>query len=128
MATAAMTVTRNDRMPAITAAARASESVWGPSVASPAAVEVSPAMRTTESVESAAASAHTMVETSLGEMPDRRASEGLVAQALTVLPISVRSKNQIRARTATGTRIRTARSAPRTLTPATVHDPLNAVG
>ena len=62
-----------------------------------------------------------MVETSLGEMDDRRASDGLAALALTVLPIMVWSRNQMSAATATGTKISTARSAPRTLTPAIDH-------
>ena len=69
-----------------------------------------------------------MVDTSLGEMEDNLASDGFAAQALTVLPIMVRSKNQMRASTVRGTRITTARSAPRTLTPATVHDPPKALG
>src|SRR6516165_4263432 len=95
MATAANTVTQKERIPPITAAASASESVCGPNVARPAAVEVSPAMRTTERVDRAAASAQTIVDTNLGEMADSRASEGLVAHALTVLPIMVRSRNHM---------------------------------
>jgi hypothetical protein len=123
-----MTATRNERIPAMTAAARASERVCGPSVARPAAVDDSPAMRMTERVDSTAASAQTMVETSLGEMEESRASEGFVAHALTVLPIMVRSRNQMRRSTLTGTRIKTPRSAPRMLTPATVQVPLMALG
>ncbi len=53
MTTAASTATRNERIPAMTAAARPSDSVSGPRVASPAAVDVSPAKSTTERVESA---------------------------------------------------------------------------
>src|SRR3974390_215221 len=128
MATAATTATLNERMPAITAAANASDNVWGPRVASPEAVEVSPAMRTTERVESTAASAHTMVETNFGEIAESRAREGLDAQALTVLPLMVRSRNQMSNSTLTGTRISTPRSAPRTLIPASAQEPLNAVG
>ena len=85
-------------------------------------------MRMTESVESRAASAQTMVETSLGEMAESRASDGLVAEALTVLPIMVRSRNQMRRITLTGTRMSTPRSAPRMLTPARVHEPFMALG
>src|SRR5579872_1348087 len=107
MTTAAITATRNERIPAMTAAASASDSVWGPSVVSPAAVEDSPAIRMIERVDNTAARAQTMVETSLGEIDESRASAGLVAHALTVLPIMVRSRNQTRSRMLTGTRIRT---------------------
>ena len=106
-----------DSMPPITAAARASDSVCGPRVVTSPAEPVWPAMRTIESVERAAASAHTMVEITFGLMPESRASDGLLAHALTVLPRVVRSRNQVRAARVMGTMIKIERSEPRTCTP-----------
>ena len=54
-----------------------------------AALDDSPAKRMTDSVESRAAIAQTMVETSLGEIDETRARDGLAAAALTVLPTVV---------------------------------------
>src|ERR1700729_3067052 len=85
-------------------------------------------MRTTESVERAAARAQTNVETIFGLMPDKRASRGLLAQALTVRPSVVRSRNHVKAIRVIGTMIRIERSDPRTVTPATVQVPLIALG
>ena len=113
MAMLAMIVRRNDVMPPMTAATRASDNVWGPRVVTSPAEPVCPAIRTIDSVDSAAASAHTKVETTLGLMLDRRASCGLLAQALTVLPSVVRSRNQVSAMSVTGTMIRIERSEPR---------------
>ena len=124
----AMMARRNEVMPAMTAATSASESVWSPRVVTSPAEPDWPAMRTIESVESPAASAQTKVETIFGLMLDSRASCGLLAHALTVRPMVVRSRNQVRAIRATGTMIRIDRSDPRTCTPATVHDPLMALG
>ena len=128
MTTLAMIVRRNDVMPPMTAATRASDSVWGPRVVRSPAAPLWPAIRTIESVDSAAASAHTMVETIFGLMLDRRASCGLLAQALTVRPSVVRSRNQVRAMRVMGTMMRIERSDPRTVTPATVQMPLIALG
>ena len=118
----------NDVMPPMTAATRASDSVWGPSVVRSPAAPLCPAIRTMESVDSAAASAHTMVETILGLMLDKRARRGLLAQALTVRPMVVRSRNHVKATRVIVAMMRTETSDPRTLTPATVHVPLIALG
>ena len=85
-------------------------------------------MRTTESVDRAAARAQTNVETIFGLMPDKRASRGLVEHALTVRPSVVRSRNHVSAMSVIGTMIRIDRSEPRTVTPATVQVPLMALG
>ena len=124
----AMMARRNEVMPPMTAATSASDSVWSPSVVTSPAEPDWPAIRTIERVESAAASAQTRVETVFGLMPDSRASWGLLAQALTVRPMVVRSRNQVRATRATGTMIRIERSDPRTCTPATVQAPPMALG
>ena len=116
MTTAAATATLKDRKPAITAAARPNARVSGPRREILAALEVSPAKRMTDRVESTAAIDQTIVETCLGEIDESRASAGFVAAALTVLPMAVWSRNTIRAITAIGARIRMPRSAPRTLT------------
>ena len=79
-------------------------------------------------MESAAASAHTMVETILGLMLDKRASRGLLAQAFTVRPSVVRSRNHVRAMSVMGTMMRIEISDPLTVTPATVQIPLTALG
>src|SRR3984957_14476621 len=85
-------------------------------------------MRTTERVDRAAARAQTNVETIFGLMPDRRASLGLLEQALTVRPSVVRSRNHVSAMSVMGTMIRIDRSEPRTVTPAPVLVPLMALG
>ena len=108
----AMMARRNEVMPAMTAATSASESVWAPRVVTSPAEPDWPAMRTTESVDSPAASAHTMVETILGLMLDNRASCGLLAHALTVRPMVVRSRNHVRAMSVTGTMMRIEMSDP----------------
>src|ERR1700689_4198785 len=82
----------------------------------------------TESGVRAAAKAHTKGETIFGLMPDKRASRGLLAQALTVRPSVVRSRNHVKAIRAIGTMIRIERSDPRTVTPAMVQVPLIALG
>ena len=69
-----------------------------------------------------------MVETILGLMLERRANRGLLAQAFTVRPSVVRSRNQVRAMSVIGTMMRIEMSDPLTSTPATVHIPLNALG
>ena len=63
-------------------------------------------------MDSAAASAHTMVETILGLMLDKRANRGLLAQALTVRPSVVRSRNHVRATSVMGTMMRIEMSDP----------------
>ena len=115
-------------MPPITAATRASDRVCGPRVVRSPAAPLCPAMRTTESVDRAAARAQTNVETIFGLMPDKRASRGLVEHALTVRPSVVRSRNHVSAMSVIGTMIRIERSEPRTVTPATVQVPLMALG
>ena len=82
----------------------------------------------TESVDRAAASAQTNVETIFGLMLDKRASRGLLAQALTVRPSVVRSRNHVSAMSVIGTMMRIETSDPRTVTPATVQVPLIALG
>ena len=77
----------NEVMPPMTAATRAKESVWGPSVVRSPADSALAGDQDDGERDSAAASAHTMVETILGLMLDKRASCGLLAQALTVLPM-----------------------------------------
>ena len=82
-------------MPAMTAAASARASVSGPRLAT--ALDRSRlAGDATRSRGSRCppASAQTIVDTHFGLMLETRASWGLVAQALTVLPTVVRSRNQ----------------------------------
>ena len=128
MTTLAMIVRRNDVMPPMTAATRASDSVWGPRVVRSPAEPLCPAIRMTASDDNPPASAHTMVDTIFGLMLDRRANRGLLAQALTVRPSVVRSRNHVRAISATGAMMRTEISDPLTVTPPTVQMPLIALG
>ena len=128
MTTLATMARLKEVIPPITAATRASDNVCGPRVVRSPAAPLWPAMRTTESVDSAAARAQTNVETIFGLMPDKRASRGLVEQALTVRPSVVRSRNHVSAMSVIGTMIRIDRSEPRTVTPATVQVPLIALG
>ena len=85
-------------------------------------------MSTMESVASPPASVHTRVDTNFGETAERRASQGLVAHAATVFPSVVRSRNQDRARMASGARIKMERSEPWIVTLPTFHVPPNALG
>ena len=128
MTTLATMVRLNEVMPPMTAATSARDRVCGPRVVRSPAAPLWPAIRMTERVDSAAARAHTNVETNLGLMLDKRASRGLLAQALTVRPSVVRSRNHVKAMRVIGTMIRIERSDPRTVTPATVHVPLIALG
>ena len=69
-------------------------------------------MRMIDSVERPAPSDQTMVDTHFGLTLEIRASSGLVAQAFTVLPSVVRSRNHIRATRLSGTSTKTLRSEP----------------
>ena len=79
-------------------------------------------------MDSAAASAHTMVETILGLMLDKRASRGLLAQALTVRPSVVRSRNHVRATSVIGDDDEDRDIRPPDVTPPTVQMPFIALG
>ena len=128
MATLAMIARGNDTMPPITAATRASDSVCDPNVVTSPAEPVWPAMRTMESVESPAASAHTMVEMTFGLMPERRGQRRVAGARLDGLaergPVQEPRQRQQGDRDddqdrEVGTPI---------CTPATVHVPLMALG
>ena len=107
-------------MPAITAAASARTSVFGPSVSrSRAAPPLSAATSIIVRVARNPAIDQTAVETNLGLMPCTRARSGFSADALTVRPTSVRLRNQPSANATIGTTTSTASCAPVTRTPST---------
>ncbi len=109
-----------DTMLAMTAAASARTSVFGPSVRrSFAAPPLSAATSIIVSVATKPAIDQTAVDTILGLMPWTRARSGFSADAFTVRPTSVRLRNQPSASATTGTTTRTASCAPVTRTPST---------
>ncbi len=107
-------------MPAITAAASARTSVFGPSCSrSFAAPPLSAATSIIVSVARNPAIDHTAVDTNFGLMPCTRARSGFSADALTVRPTSVRLRNHPSASATIGTTTSTASCAPVTRTPST---------
>src|SRR3954470_1093145 len=116
MAMPAKKARRNDTMPAMTAAASARTSVLGPSVARSVAEPDCAAMRLSDSVASAPAMAHTIVDTRFGLIPERRARSGFSADAVTLLPRVVGPMNQLSAMATTRTINRIESWAPVILT------------
>jgi len=94
---------RKDVMRAMTAAASARSSVVGPRVVIWVSDLFCAEIRIRHNVPSNPALAHTAVETTLGLIPFSRASSGLSAEALTVLPSTVRPRNQLSTTAAIGT-------------------------
>ena len=128
MTMAATTATRKEPMPAITAAASASANVCGSESgqASRRARLAGDEDDGERRERGGQGPYHRRDE--FGQIAGEASERGVRCACLDCLADGVRSKNHIKASTATGTRTITPRSAPRTLTPATVHDPLNAGG